>query len=199
MIEQKVVKVQGQAEAERYFNYPYNALEETLVNAVFHKSYREPEPVEIRIYVDSIQILNYPGLAKWINLERFVSGKVKGRKYRNRRIGELFKEIDLSEKKGTGIPKILRELKQNGSPDPEFDMDEERTYLNAIIRIRDGFERKEKMSESMSELERARMRASICFRLASVILKIVADTAANLLQISYILGEGNLIEKSGII
>ncbi|MCI9098394.1 MAG: hypothetical protein HFH58_00665, partial [Lachnospiraceae bacterium] len=115
------------------------------------------------------------------------------------RIGELFKEIDLSEKKGTGIPKILRELKQNGSPDPEFDMDEERTYLNAIIRIRDGFERKEKMSESMSELERARMRASICFRLASVILKIVADTAANLLQISYILGEGNLIEKSGII
>ena len=42
VIEQKVVKVQGQAEAERYFNYPYNALEETLVNAVFHKSYREP-------------------------------------------------------------------------------------------------------------------------------------------------------------
>jgi predicted HTH transcriptional regulator len=79
-------------------------LEETLVNAVFHKSYREPEPVEIRIYVDSIQILNYPGLAKWINLVRFVSGKVKGRKYRNRRIGELFKEIDLSDKKGTGIP-----------------------------------------------------------------------------------------------
>lgn len=51
------------------------------------------------VYVDSIQILNYPGLAKWINLERFVSGKVKGRKYRNRRIGELFKEIDLSEKR----------------------------------------------------------------------------------------------------
>ena len=27
VIEEKVVKVQGQAEAERYFNYPYNALE----------------------------------------------------------------------------------------------------------------------------------------------------------------------------
>ena len=69
---------------------------------------------------------------------------MKGRKYRNRRIGELFKEIDLSEKKGTGIPKILRELKQNGSPETEFDMDEDRTYLNAIIRIRDGFEKKRK-------------------------------------------------------
>ena len=194
VIEQKVVKVQGQAEAKRYFNYPYNALEETLVNAVFHKSYREPEPVEIRIYVDSIQILNYPGLAKWINLERFASGKVKGRKYRNRRIGELFKEIDLSEKKGTGIPKILRELKQNGSPEPEFDMDEERTYLNAIIRIRDGFERKEKMSESMSEsmseLERARMQIILIYletnkeinsSVAAKLLEVEIKTASRLL------------------
>ena len=42
-------------------------------------------------------------------------------------------------------------------------MDEERTYLNAIIRIRDGFERKEKMSESMSELERARMQIILIY------------------------------------
>lgn len=151
VIEQKVEKVQGQAEAVRFYNYPYNALEETLVNAIFHKSYREPEPVEIRIYVDSIQILNYPGLAKWINLEYFEAGKVKGRKYRNRRIGELFKEIDLSEKKGTGIPKILRELRQNGSPEPEFDMDEDRTYLNTIIHIRDGFEVKDVLNERSFE------------------------------------------------
>ena len=166
VIEEKVVKLQGQAESERFFNYPYNALEEALVNAVFHKSSREQEPVEIRIYVDSIQILNYPGLAKWINLERFAEGRIKGRKYRNRRIGELFKEIDLSEKKGTGIPKILRELKKNGSPGPEFDMDDDRTYLNTIIHIRDGFDKNEimsesmskSMSESMSELEIARIQ-----------------------------------------
>ena len=142
VIEEKVIKLQGQAESERFF----------------HKSYREQEPVEIRIYVDSIQILNYPGLAKWINLERFAEGRIKGRKYRNRRIGELFKEIDLSEKKGTGIPKILRELKKNGSPGPEFDMDDDRTYLNTIIHIRDGFDKNEIMSESMSELEIARIQ-----------------------------------------
>lgn len=142
VIEEKVVKLQGQSESERFF----------------HKSYREQEPVEIRIYVDSIQILNYPGLAKWINLERFAEGRIKGRKYRNRRIGELFKEIDLSEKKGTGIPKILRELKKNGSPGPEFDMDDDRTYLNTIIHIRDGFDKNEIMSESMSELEIARIQ-----------------------------------------
>ena len=150
IIEEKVVKIQGQAESERYVNYPYNALEEALVNAVFHKSYREPEPVEVRIYVDRIMIINYPGVDKYISQEKFKTGKARARKYRNRRIGELFKEIDLSEKQGTGITKILRELKKNGSPEPLFDMDEERNYLETTIFIREGF-KPIKMSEKMSE------------------------------------------------
>ena len=135
----------------------------------------------IRIYVDSIQILNYPGLARWSNLERFAAGEVRGRKYRNRRIGELFKEIDLSEKKGTGIPKILREFKKNGSPEPEFDMDEDRTYLNTIIHVREGFEMSESMSESMSELERARMQ--VIFSYLNINKEINSVTAAKLLNV----------------
>lgn len=187
VIEEKVVKINGQAKAERYFNYPYNALEEAIVNAVFHKSYREPEPVEIRIYVDSIQILNYPGLDKWINLEKFAVGKVKARKYRNRRIGEMFKEIDLSEKKGTGIPKILKELRANGSSDPEFDMDDNRTYLNTIIHARAGFDHNKQMSEimseSMSELmsELEQTRADLILKYLSAHEKINSTAAADVL------------------
>ena len=55
IIEEKVVKHPNRAEADRFFNYPYSALEEMLVNAVFHKSYRIQEPVEIRIYIDCIK------------------------------------------------------------------------------------------------------------------------------------------------
>ena len=44
------------------------------------------------------------------------------------RLENFFKEIDLSEKKSTGISKILRELKRNGSPLPEFETDVDRTY-----------------------------------------------------------------------
>jgi len=151
VIDKKVVKVQNQAESESYYSYPYNALEEVLVNAQFHKSFRDPEPVEIRIYVDCIQVINFPGPAKWIDMEKFAAGKVRARKYRNRRIGEFFKEIDLSEKQSTGISKILRELKQNDSPPPEFETDEERTYLTTTIRIRDGFEVEAKKSAQENE------------------------------------------------
>ena len=72
-------------------------------------------------------------------MDKFASGQAKARKYRNCRIGELFKELDLSEKQGTGITKILKELRKNGSPKPEFEMDEDRTYLQTTIFIREGF------------------------------------------------------------
>ena len=158
-------------------------------------------------------------MAKWINFERFAEGRIKGRKYRNRRIGELFKEIDLSEKKGTGIPKILRELKKNGSPGPEFDMDDDRTYLNTIIHIRDGFDKNEIMSESMSEsmtklvielnnktmseLEQERMQRILAYLVkyneinsarAAELLDVQIKTASRLLKKAE---ELNLINSSG--
>lgn len=177
VIVSKTVKIDGQAESVSFYNFPYNALEEAIVNAVFHKTYRDGEPVEVRIYVDSIVILNYPGPPAYISMEKFVAGKARARKYRNRRIGEFFKEIDLSEKQATGISKILRVLKNNGSPKPEFETDNDRTYLETTIRIHDGFEMSDKnsvdsadygssaidmaelMAESMTELERNRMNS----------------------------------------
>ena len=51
------------------------------------------------------------------------------RRYRNRRIGEFLKELNMTEGRGTGIPKILRAMKANGSPDPRFETDNDRTYF----------------------------------------------------------------------
>ncbi|MDR1247035.1 MAG: putative DNA binding domain-containing protein [Clostridiales Family XIII bacterium] len=147
LIKEKVVKVAGRAEADRFFNYPYEALEETLANACQHKSYQIQEPVEIRVYLDRILILNYPGPEQWIDMDKFREGKAISRRYRNRRIGEFFKEIDLSEKKSTGIRKILRTLERNGSPAPEFETDAERHYMITTIRIRDGFEFNQAMQD----------------------------------------------------
>ena len=140
LLAEKVIKHPDRAEAERFFNYPYAALEEVLVNAVFHKSYRIREPVEIRIYTDCIKVINYPGPEKMINMDELINGQAISRHYRNRRIGEFLKEIDLAEKKSTGITKILRTLKNNGSPPPEFKTDDDRNYLIVTIRKHEKFE-----------------------------------------------------------
>ena len=140
IITEKVVKIEGQAAAKRFFNFPYNALEEIIVNAVFHKSYRDDVPVNVRIYLDRIEVINYPGPDQWIKMDAFAAGKIRPRKYRNRRIGEMFKEIDLSEKQGTGITKVINAMEQNGSAAVEFDTVDERVYLTAIVRKHEGFD-----------------------------------------------------------
>lgn len=48
-------------------------------------------------------------------------------------IGEFLKELDLTEGRSTGIPKILKVMKENGSPPPKFVTDEDRTSF--LIRL----------------------------------------------------------------
>ena len=54
---------------------------------------------------------------------------LRSRRYRNRRLGEFLKELDLTEGRATGIPTIQDELKDNGSPQATIETDEERTYF----------------------------------------------------------------------
>ena len=41
----------NQAEALRFYNYPYEALEEALSNAVYHKGYDLGNPIEVQIFM----------------------------------------------------------------------------------------------------------------------------------------------------
>jgi len=41
----------------------------------------------------------------------------------------FLKELDMTEGRATGIPKILHAMKENGSPKPEFDFDDDHTYF----------------------------------------------------------------------
>jgi len=51
------------------------------------------------------------------------------RKYRNRRLGEFLKELELTEGRATGIPTIQRKLKDNGSASATIETDEDRAYF----------------------------------------------------------------------
>lgn len=128
---ERVIKHSGRAKAERFFNFPFDAIEEALANAVYHRGYDVREPVEVRISPNDVVILNYPGPVHSVRLDDLRHGHAVSRRYRNRRIGEFLKELQITEGRATGIPKIIRAMKQNGSPPPEFESDEERSYFLA--------------------------------------------------------------------
>jgi len=100
-----------------------------VVNAVYHRSCEQREPVEVRMNPDGIEIVSDPGPDVSIRIDALNSGKIVARRYRNRRIGEFLKELELTEGRCTGIPKIRAALKRNGSPPPRFSTDEGRTYF----------------------------------------------------------------------
>lgn len=132
-LRETVIKHPDRAEATRVWNFPYAAIEEALVNAVYHRSYEEREPIEVRISHDELVILSFPGPDRSIRLEDFQAGRAVSRRYRNRRIGEFLKELDLTEGRSTGIPKILKVMAANGSPAPLFETDDDR--LSFVIRL----------------------------------------------------------------
>ncbi len=106
VIEERVEKVPDRAEANRYFNIPYEALEEVLVNAVYHRGYDIREPIEVRVNPEGITVLSYPGPDRSIALEDLKgTGPFKPRRYRNRRIGEFLKELEMTEGRCTGCQK----------------------------------------------------------------------------------------------
>ena len=51
---------------------------------------------------------------------------LKSRRYRNRRLGDFLKELELTEGRSTGVPTIQEKLTDNGSPRATFETTEER-------------------------------------------------------------------------
>lgn len=138
-ITERITKFPHKAEAERIYNYPYVAIEEALVNAVYHRSYEIREPIEVRITKECIRIVSHPGPDPSVTLTDIKTGKMVTRRYRNRRVGEFLKELDFTEGRGTGIPKMTRALKANGSPLPLFFTDETRSSFYTEIQVHPEF------------------------------------------------------------
>lgn len=90
VIQERVTKHSDRAEATRIFNYPFAALEEVVVNAVYHRSYEQREPVEVRVTPDKIQVVSYPGPDASIRIDALNDDTIVARRYRNRRIGDFF-------------------------------------------------------------------------------------------------------------
>ena len=130
VIQETVIKPKDRAESIRYFNYPYQALEEAIVNAFYHRDYQISEPVEITIEPHRISILSHSGPDPSIPdsvLKR--ADIIRSRKYRNRRLGDFLKELKLTEARASGFPTIQSELMKNGSARACIDTGTDRSYF----------------------------------------------------------------------
>ena len=119
-----------------WVSYPMPALRETLVNAVYHRGYDvdQPEPTKVYLFPNRVEIISYPGPVPGIEARHLLpDAEVRAVPARNRRIGELLKELGLAEGRLSGLRKVFRAMEANGSRAPRFDFDETRTYFQATL------------------------------------------------------------------
>ena len=104
--------------------YPERAVKEAIINAVVHRDYGIQEPNRITVFSDRIEIKSVGSLHWAVNREKFLEGKASA-KWRNQTFAYLFNKLHLSQSEGQGIPTIFRLMKEEGCPEPKFEIDEE--------------------------------------------------------------------------
>lgn len=116
-----------------------------MANAVYHRAYDIREPIEVRVEREMIEIVSFPGPDRSVTQEGLKRYRVSNRRYRNRRIGEILKELHLTEGRNTGFGKILRALEENGSPKPEFETDDAHSYFISRLFVHEAFLKEDKL------------------------------------------------------
>lgn len=100
--------------------YPLRAVREVIANAVMHRDYETSRTnVSLKMFDDRIEILSPGGLFGIVTRENFGTGV---NDYRNPTIAVSLNLLGLVEKAGTGIFLIRRQLRENGSLEPEFEI-----------------------------------------------------------------------------
>lgn len=88
------------------YEIPTEALREALINALIHRDYtNQGRDIKVGIYDDIVNIVSPGGLPHNITIEDILNGRSETR---NKILANLFKELGLIEKWGTGIQRIKK-------------------------------------------------------------------------------------------
>ena len=109
----------GVSTHSRQSDYPMNALQQLVRNAVMHRNYEgTTSPVRVTLYSDRVEILNPGGTYGTVTPETFGFPGITD--YRNPTLAEALKGYGFVERFGQGIEIARRALAANGNPPPEF-------------------------------------------------------------------------------
>ena len=99
------------------YELPPDSIRELIINAVMNCSFLQPSHIQVAVYDNRLEITSPGGLMPGVTIERMKEGYSQ---IRNRALAHAFSYMNLIEGWGTGIPRLLREMKEYGLPEPEF-------------------------------------------------------------------------------
>lgn len=99
------------------YEFPPDSVRELIANAVAHRSYLEPGNIQVALFDDHLEVTSPGMLQNNVSIHKIMEGYSKPR---NPAIARAFAYMKIIEKWGTGIPRMFRECREYGLPEPKL-------------------------------------------------------------------------------
>ncbi|MDR1385735.1 MAG: putative DNA binding domain-containing protein [Planctomycetaceae bacterium] len=111
--------ITGEARNTQKWQYPLEAIREIVLNMIIHRDYRSSSDSIIKIFNDKIEFYNPGTLPEGLTIEKLLTNDYKSTP-RNKNVADVFKNMGIIEKYGSGIHRIINYFKEENLPLPEF-------------------------------------------------------------------------------
>ena len=111
-------KIEGFKKEEPRYEIPIESLREVIINAVAHRNYQLPSQIRIFIFDNRIEIKSPGKLPNTVTVENIKLGFPL---HRNPLIVSFLAKEHIMTEIGTGIPRMIRLLKEHTGKEPEFE------------------------------------------------------------------------------
>lgn len=105
------------------------ALREAVINAVIHNDYSNGAPPKVELFCDRVEITSMGSLPYGVTQDDFFAGISSPR---NKELTRVFRDLEMVEHLGSGVPRILKAYDAN-----VFEIRE--SYLRVTFPYREGF------------------------------------------------------------
>ena len=99
------------------YELPPDSIRELIINAVMNCSFLQSSHIQVAIYDNRLEITSPGGLMPGVTLDKMKEGYSK---IRNRALAHAFSYMNLIEAWGSGIPKLMKNMRDYGLLEPEF-------------------------------------------------------------------------------
>jgi len=128
-ITQESSEIDEHMRREKISFYPWDAVRETVVNALAHRDWTRAVDIEITAYSDRLEVISPGKLPNSMSISKMLAGQ---RSPRNTLIMEVLRDYAYVDARGMGVrTKIIPLMKQFNQAEPVFEATED--YLKTVL------------------------------------------------------------------
>jgi ATP-dependent DNA helicase RecG len=115
---------------EKTWFYPWEAIRETVINALAHRDWTRSVDVEVTIYSDRLEVISPGKLQNSMTISKMIAGQ---RSPRNTAITDILRDYGYVDARGMGVrTKIIPLMRKYNQADPVFEATDD--YLKTVLR-----------------------------------------------------------------